>query len=104
MQDRTYTPDLRVRQAFGQDQGQLYFIEVKGYFRPERRKLFREMVNSNPDYPVRVILEKNQWVTKGKTKYLDYFQRYLKTVPVIVWGEEYLQDDGSWSLLPEEWI
>ncbi len=61
------------------------------------------MVNANPDYPIRVILEANQWVTKGKTRYTDYFKRYLKTVPVIVWGDTYRWNDGTHHLFPEDW-
>ena len=86
VQDRTYTPDLCMYQETQRGDRPIYNIETKGYFRAERRKLFREMVKSNPTYPIVVILERNGWVTKGKSRYLDYFKRYLKTVPVFVWN------------------
>ena len=103
VQDRTYTPDLCVYQEEGRTDGPHYYIEVKGYFRPASRKLFREMVKRNPTYPLRVIFEKNQWVTRGKSTYADYFDRYLKTIPYVVWGDTYDYEDGSRFYIPEEW-
>lgn len=94
VQERTYTPDLFVSETREGDASGGYYLETKGYFRPEKRKLFRDFRTSNPDYPIRFILERDSWVTKGKTKLTDYFQRYLKTVPVHVW-------DGS---LPKDWL
>lgn len=93
MQDRIYTPDLFVIPEGGRERDG-YYIEAKGYFRAEKRKLFRCMRNDRPDIDLRVILEANHWVTKGKSKLTDYFARYLKTTPVHVW-------DGG---IPGDWL
>jgi hypothetical protein len=89
-----------VHQEGGQFDGRVYFVETKGYFRQARRKLFREMVKSNPTYNLHVILEADQWVTKGKSRYTDYFRRYMKGVPVLVWKDIYQFDELT---LPEDW-
>jgi hypothetical protein len=93
VQDRTYTPDICVSETTERGDKYVYYIEVKGYFREDRRSLFRKMVKSNPTYPIRVIFEKDGWVTKGRTHYSDYFDRYLKTVRYHIW-------DGG---IPEDW-
>ena len=90
VQERIYTPDLHIIPQHGSS----YFIEAKGYFRPEKRKLFRCLRNSRPDIDLRVILEADHWVTRGKTRLSDYFERYLKTTPYCVG----LND------IPEEWL
>mgnify|MGYP003340999475 FL=1 len=92
VQDRSYTPDLLLIPQGGDDSDG-YFIEVKGYFRREKRQLFRVMRNSRPDINLRLILEADHWVTKGKTRMTDYARRYLKTTPTHVW-------DGD---IPEDW-
>ena len=94
VQVRTYTPDLCfVRKGRRHSHGRAYFIETKGYFRRQGRSLFRHFVKSNPSYPIRVIFERDGWVTKGRTKYSDYFDRYLKTVPYHVWNGD----------IPDDW-
>ena len=92
VQDRTYTPDLFLSRDGGK-KSDGYFIEVKGYFRREKRQLFRCLRNSRPDINLRLILEADHWVTKGKTRMSDYCERYLKTTPYHIW-------DGD---IPEEW-
>ena len=93
VQDRTYTPDLFYTPEQGEGSGTGYYIETKGYFAAPKRSLFRSLRASRPDIDLRVVLESDGWVTKGKTRLTDYFSRYLKTTPVHVW-------DGD---IPEEW-
>ena len=93
VQDRTYTPDLFLLPESQGADGVGYYIEVKGYFRREKRQLFRCMRNSREDIDIRLILEADHWVTKGKTRMTDYARRYLKTTPTHVW-------DGD---IPEDW-
>ncbi len=92
VQDRSYTPDLFLIPEGG-DAKSGYYIEAKGYFRREKRTLFRCMRNTRPDIAVRLVLEADHWVTKGKSRMTDYAARYLKTTPTHVW-------DGD---LPEDW-
>lgn len=73
--------------------GNGYYLETKGYFPAAKRNLFRHLRAAHPRLDIRVALEANHWVTKGKTRLTDYFSRYLKTTPVHVW-------DGD---LPEDW-
>ena len=93
-QDRTYTPDLYLRPKAGSHNGDGYYIEVKGYFRNEKRRLFRCLRNSRPDIDLRCIFASNHWVTRGKTRLSDYFDRYIKSTPYVFWK----------GVLPEEWI
>jgi hypothetical protein len=93
VQDRSYTPDLFLRPE-GRPESDGYFIEVKGYFRREKRQLFRCMRNSRPDINLRLILEGDHWVTKGKTRMTDYAKRYLKTTPTHVWDGDI---PGDWK-------
>lgn len=93
VQARTYTPDIFYIPKAAAPNGGGYFIEAKGYFRAEKRMLFRHLVNSNPDYDLRVVLSANNWVTKGKTRISDYFDRYMKDTPYHIW-------DGD---IPEDW-
>jgi hypothetical protein len=94
VQDRTYTPDLFVSTPREESPLSGYYIEAKGYFRADKRQLFRCLVASNKNYAIRVILERDGWVTKGKTKYTDYFARYLKKTPVHVWDGDI---PGDWK-------
>lgn len=84
VQERIYTPDLFVVPKGAEPNSGGYYVEAKGYFRPEKRKLFRHLRNEGPDIDLRVVLESNHWVTRGKTRLTDYFERYLKTTPVVV--------------------
>lgn len=93
-QERTYTPDLYIIPE-GESKAIRagYYVEVKGYFRSEKRTLFRCLRNDRTDISIRCILEADHWVTKGKTRLTDYFKRYLKTTPVHVWNGD----------IPEDW-
>jgi hypothetical protein len=93
VQDRTYTADLFFTPASAGSGSSGYYIEAKGYFAPDKRRLFRSLRKTRPDIDLRVILETNGWATKGKTRMTQYFAKYLKTTPVHVW-------DGD---IPEDW-
>ena len=100
VQDRTYTADLFFTPASAFDTAAAsdgssggYYIETKGYFAPDKRRLFRSLRETRPDIDLRVILETDGWATKGKTRMTQYFAKYLKTTPVHVWNGD----------IPEDW-
>jgi len=92
-QNRQYTPDLFLIPKAATSDSDGYYIEVKGYFRDEKRKLFRCLRKTRPDIDLRIIFEGDHWVTRGKTKITDYFDRYVKNTPYHIW-------DGG---IPGEW-
>ena len=98
VQDRTYTPDLLVVPGNGETP---YYLETKGFFPAKSRNLLRNFNKSRSDINLRFVTSTDAWVTKGKTKLSDYFQRYLKTVPFHVWNHN-LKNPGV--PLPEEWL
>ena len=85
VQERTYTPDLYIRPEASEDDSSGYYIEVKGYFREEKRRLFRCLRASRSDVDLRVIFATDHWVRKGKTRLSDYFDRYVKNTPYHFW-------------------
>ena len=92
-QTRTYTPDLHIlrpRGRGGESRG--YYIEVKGYFREEKRRLFRCLRNDRKDIDLRCIFASNHWVKKGKTRLSDYFSRYVKNTPYHFWDGDIPED------------
>lgn len=91
-QDRYYTPDLLVVPK-DKELG-AYYVEAKGYFRAEKRTLFRCMRKSRPDVDLRVVFEADHWVTRGKTRISDYFNRYMKDTPYAIGLDD----------IPEGWI
>lgn len=98
VQQRTYTPDLVIvpKGDLGkapEDRRRVY-LETKGYFPASKRSLLRSFRKTGPEIDLRLVAERDNWVTKGKSKLSDYFSRYLKTVPFTVW-------DGR--DLPAEW-
>lgn len=92
VQERIYTPDLYIIPKDPELEG--YYIEAKGYFRSEKRKLFRHLRKTRPDISLRAVLQSNHWVTRGKTRLSDYFDRYLKDTPYVV----------GYKNIPEEWM
>ncbi len=93
-QRRVYTPDFYIVPKSAASDGGGYYLEAKGYFRRDKRVLFRCFRNSRPEIDLRVVFEKAHWVTSGKTRITDYFDRYLKTTPYVVGINE----------IPEEWL
>jgi len=92
-QNRTYTPDLFLLPQAATSDSEGYYIEVKGYFRDEKRKLFRCLRKARPDIDLRVIFASNHWVNRPRSRLSDYFTRYIKNTPFCFW-------DGD---IPEEW-
>ena len=92
VQERIYTPDLYIVPHGGDDKSG-YYIEAKGYFRKEKRQLFRHLRKSRADIDLRVVLESDHWVTRGKTRLSNYFDRYLKETPYVV---GFKQIPGKW--------
>lgn len=98
IQRRTYTPDLFIPTSQGlanPNTGERgIYLETKGYFNAHARKLYRDFQETGPDITLGVIAERDNWVTKGKSKLSDYFQRYLKTVKFTVWNK--IDIPGEW--------
>lgn len=100
VQDRTYTPDLKVKIPIGEgsmpvDLGsgmqatpyvdfQIIYLELKGYFAGPKRNLFRAARQSNPSADIRLIASTDHWVTKGKTRLSDWAKRFR--IPFAVWN------------------
>jgi len=91
VQKRKYTPDLYIVPK-GREECDGYYIEVKGYFRGEKRRLFRCLRNDRPDIDIRVVSYNN--AKTGKLTLVEYFERYLKTTPIVV----------GYQAIPEEWL
>ena len=94
VQRRIYTPDLYIVPASASSESEGYYLETKGYFRGEKRALFRHLRKDRPDIDLRVVFEADHWVTKGKTRLSDYFERYLKDTPYCI----------GYKNIPEEWL
>jgi hypothetical protein len=90
VQERRYTPDLFVIPK-GKSEADGYYIEVKGYFRGEKRRLFRCLRNDKPDIDIRVVANANP--KTGKLRLTEYFARYLKTTPIVI----------TYQNIPEDW-
>lgn len=91
-QDRYYTPDFYIVPS--DPSSEPYYLEAKGYFRKEKRILFRAMRKARADIDVRVVFEADHWVTRGKTRISDYFDRFLKCTPYCVGVDN----------IPEDWL
>lgn len=92
VQDRTYTPDLFLIPE-GQEDGSGYYIEVKGYFRREKRALFRSLRNSRQDLDIRIIYQTDFKATK-KMKISEYTRRYIKDTKFHIWDGDI---PGDWK-------
>lgn len=103
VQQRSYTPDIFVRAPSSDDPADGYFIESKGFWPAPKRNLLRSVVSSNPDLDLVLVFQRDLWVTKGKTKYSDYCERYLKGIPYLVWDVNSRIDlaDLIWSVRNE---
>ena len=73
-----YTPDFKIGH---------YYIEAKGYFKPEKRAAMEDFLRSNPSIDLRFVFGADNWLTsKRVTKYSDWAKslkvKYgIKTVP-----------------------
>ena len=84
-----YTPDWKIYN----DDGSYFYIETKGFFRPEHRKIIRAVMSEHSDLDLRLVFFKpNNKLTRGKNS-LRYWQ----------WAERY---GFLWANneLPKEWI
>lgn len=99
VQERTFTPDICV--SYRDDEGatRTYYIEVKGYFPAAKRSLLRGFRKTGQNIDLCVVAQANHWVSKGRTRLSDYFERYLKDVPFI-----YLNGEGADTDFPEGWV
>lgn len=93
-QTRTYTPDLHITTEGGGGHSHGYYIEVKGYFREEKRRLFRCLRQSRKDIDIRCVFASDHWVKKGKTRLSDYFSKYVKNTPFCFWNGDI---PGDWK-------
>lgn len=67
----TYTPDFKVR-----DGASTFYIEAKGYFRPENRRTLLA-VREQTDIDLRICFQRNSKLYKnGKDRYTDWADRY----------------------------
>ena len=70
---KKYIPDFEVTTKSGRK----FFIEVKGYLRPEDRTKMVAVKFNNPDADIRLLFAKNQPISKGsKTTYMDWARKH----------------------------
>jgi len=68
----TYTPDWRIDLP----SGKTFFIESKGYLRPNDRSLLKRVKQQNPDIDLRLLFQRNNALYKGSpSKYSDWAER-----------------------------
>lgn len=74
--DYTYTPDFRVLTPNESDEALAYFIETKGYFRPEDRRTLKAVREQNKAIDLRILFQRDQKLYKrGRDKYSDWAER-----------------------------
>lgn len=70
---KKYIPDFQVTTKSGRK----FFIEVKGYLRPEDRTKMIAVKFANPDVDIRLLFAKNQKLNKNsKTTYMDWAKKH----------------------------
>ena len=70
--ERTYIPDFVCNSKKG-----FFFIEVKGYLRPEDRTKMLAAIEANPGLDLRLVFSKDNVLRKGsKTKYSDWCKKH----------------------------
>jgi len=94
VQERTYTPDIRIVRTSESGEKRCTYIEAKGYFEGGKRSLFRQVLKSHQGVDIRLVAERDHWVTKGKTKLSDWARRFK--VKFHLW------DKGK--LLESDWL
>lgn len=88
VQCRSYTPDLFIDTSQSGDGTDGYFVEVKGFWDAAKRNLLRNVCRSNPDFTLLFVFFRDNWVTKGKSKYTDYVKKYFKNSGAVVWNNK----------------
>ena len=86
--DRKYTPDFKVNRH----DGSCFYVEYKGYLRPEDRTKMKAFKESHPEVDIRFVFQ-NASKTISKTSKTTYAQ----------WAEKhgFLWADGT---IPERWL
>ena len=92
VQRRLYTPDLRVGDVGGGIESGGSYIEAKGWWPAPRRRLLREALKGKPLVRMLFVFQKDNWITKGKSRYTDYVARYIKTAEALVWDDPDFND------------
>jgi len=102
VQERTYTADFYIapdgEELDGPPTGEGYYIEAKGYFRQNKRGLFRHFRRSHPTADVRMVAQKN--IRIGKGNLASWCKSYGK-IPVHFWDHK---KDDVIDVIPEEWM
>lgn len=82
VQQRSYTPDIHIS---SDKEGIAFYIEAKGFFPGPKRNLYRSVAAQRDDVNLLLVLQQNGWVTRGKTRLLDWAERYK--LPAILWKD-----------------
>jgi hypothetical protein len=93
-QQRTYTPDFHVTTDNSKHEAKFYYIEAKGYLRPKERSLLRAFYKTNPDAPVRYLLQRDfpagakSKRTGERSSITQWFHKFLPKAQIAVWNGE----------------
>ena len=96
---RTYTPDFHVTTHNSKHETELYYIEAKGYLRPKERSLLRAFYKTNPDAPVRYLLQSDfpagarSKRTGERSRISQWFNKFLPKAKVSIWHGAIPKDD-----------
>jgi hypothetical protein len=70
---KKYIPDFKVTTK----SGRTFFIEVKGYLRPEDRTKMRAVKFNNPEADIRLLFASNQKLNKkSNTTYMEWAEKH----------------------------
>lgn len=94
VQERTYTPDIRIVRTSESGDRRSTYIEAKGYFEGSKRSLFRQVLQAHKELDIRLVAERDHPVTKGKTRLSDWAKRFK--VKFHLWN--------NGKLLEESWL
>lgn len=80
VKSRSYTPDFLLA-------GQDYYIEAKGYLRPDARSLLQHFAKARPDVPIRFVFQENKSLPLKRTPdYRSWGEKY--GVGVMIWSDK----------------
>ena len=93
--DRKYTPDFKV----ARNDGSYFYVEFKGWLRPEDRTKMKAFKASHPNVDVRfVFLNANKPITKNsKTTYAMWAEQHG-----FMWAQKEIPDEWLWTEDGEE--
>lgn len=94
VQERTYTPDIRIVRTSESGEQRTTYIEAKGYFEGSKRSLFRQVLKTHQSLDIRIVAERDHWVTKGKSNLSDWAKRFK--VKFHLWDKGKLLDSEGW--------